>query len=56
MVVVKWELVSSESTFYLCHLQSRVSLTVLTNDFFVSVAHCVNAALEHVHCFSTEMH
>lgn len=56
MVVVKWELLRSESTLYLCYLQSRVSLTVLTNDFFVSVAHCVNAAMEHVHYFSTEMH
>lgn len=56
MVILTWELVKSESTVYLCHLQFHVSLTVLTNDSFVSVAHCVNAAMEHVRYFCVEMH
>ena len=54
MVTVTGELVRSQATSYLCPLRFHVSLTVLTNDSFVSVAHCVNAAMEHVHYCWTE--
>lgn len=55
MVILARDLARCKSTLYLCHSWFHVSLTVLSNDSFVSVAHCVNAAMEPVGYIRTEM-